>query len=159
MLYIFGKLILNAVQWPCKNVTCQMYYISHVTNVTCHKYQVSKNFTKYPMCFIFLKSWCKIQFSGHAKMSDVTCVTCHISQVLLAINVKDPMCYIYLESWCKHLFNGHDKKHHVTCDTCHVQQMLHDTNIKLPRMQNPVQWPCKKSPVTCQICYNITNIS
>ena len=46
VLYIVGKLIQNAVQWLAKNVTCHMYYMSHVTNVRCHKYNILYIFGK-----------------------------------------------------------------------------------------------------------------
>jgi len=51
-----------------KNVACHIFYMSHVTHVTCHKSQVTNNFTNDPVCHIFLESLYKIQFNGH-----VTC--------------------------------------------------------------------------------------
>ena len=89
----FEKLMQNPVQMSCKK--------NHVTCVTCHKYYVANNFTKDPMCYIFLESSCKIQFNGHAKKSHVTCVTCHMSQMLHVTNIKLPRilpktpCVIY----------------------------------------------------------------
>ena len=115
------------------HVTC---YMLHVTHVTCHKYQVAKNFTKHPMCYIFLESLCKMQFNGYDKnvtchmyyMPHVTDVTCH--KYKFPDNVtKYPMCYIFLESPCKIKFNGNEKKRHmshvlhVTCHRCYMLQI------------------------------------
>ena len=55
-----------------KNVACDMCYMLHVTDVTCHKYKVPDNLTKYPMNY-FLESSCKIQFNSYDKN-----ITCHI---------------------------------------------------------------------------------
>ena len=68
-----------------KNVACHIFYMSHVTHVTCHKSQVTNNFTQNPVCHIFLGGSCKIQFNCHVKnvtchmfyMSHVTHITCH----------------------------------------------------------------------------------
>ena len=99
-----------------------MCYMSHVTDVTCHKYKVPDNVTKYPMCYIFLESSWKIQFNVHDKnvtchmcyMPHVTDVTCHKYKVPDNVT-KYPMCYIFLESSCKIQFNGYDKnvKYHI----------------------------------------------
>ena len=53
--------------------------MSHVTHVTCHKSQDTNNFTKDPVCHIFLESSCKIQFNGHDK--NVVCHMCYMSHV------------------------------------------------------------------------------
>ena len=113
-----------------------MYYMSHVTHVTCHKYQVEDNVTLDPMCYIFLESWWEMQFNGHAKnvtchicyMSHVTNVTWHKYKVVIKFPI-DPMCYIFLESWWKIQFNGHAKN-----VTCHMSQMLLVTNIRFQIM-------------------------
>ena len=63
-------------------------------------YQVEKNVTIDPMCYIFLESWWKIQFNGHAKnftyhmcyMSHVTHLTCHKYQVEKNVTI-DSMCF------------------------------------------------------------------
>ena len=74
-----------------------MCYMSHVT----------KNFSKYPMSYIFLESSCKIKFNGHDKK-------CHMSHVL---HFTSHTCYMS----------------HFTYITCHRSHMLHVTNIKLKR--------------------------
>ena len=97
------------------HVTCYMSHMLHVTN-----YQVTNNFTKYPVCHIFLESSCKIQFNGHGKnvachmcyKSHVTHVTCHEYQLTNKFT-KDLMYHIFLESSSKIQFNGHDKN--VAC--------------------------------------------
>ena len=50
-----------------KNITCHMCYMLHVIDVTCHKYKVPNNLTKYPMCYIFLERSCKIKLNGNDK--------------------------------------------------------------------------------------------
>ena len=90
--------------------------MSHVTDVTCHKYKVPDNDTKYPMYYIFLESSCKIQFNDPDKnvtyhmcyMSNVTDVKCHKYKVPDNVT-KYQMCYIFLESSWKSQFNVHDK--------------------------------------------------
>ncbi len=54
--------------------------MSHVLHVTCHtcyikKYQLTNNFTKGPMCYIFLESSGKMQFNGldENKLAPVKC--------------------------------------------------------------------------------------
>ena len=125
MLYILGKLIKNPVKWYCKKIAYHMCYISHVTNITCTIFQVVNQFKIDTMCYIFLESWFKIQFNGHAKdvtchmcyMSNVTNVTCHKYQVVNKFTI-DTMCYIFLEKLCNIHFNVMLK--------CHTSHVLHD---------------------------------
>ena len=49
-------------------------HVLHVTNVTCHKYQVVNKFTINTMCYIFLEKLCNIHFNVMLK--------CHTSHVL-----------------------------------------------------------------------------
>ena len=149
----------NAMQCNAMHVTC---YMSHITHVTCHKYQVANNFNKDPVCHIFLESPCSIHFNGYDKnvayhmcyMSHVTHVTCHKHQ-LTKKYTKDSVCHIFMDSSCKIKFNGHNKKHcmshvlHVTCHTCYMSQIssckqFYERPCVLyifgKVMQNTVQW-------------------
>ena len=82
----------------------------HVTYITCHishKYQVTKKFSKDPVCHIFFESSCKIQFNGHDEnvayhmcyMSYVTHVTCHKFHVTNIL--PKTQCVIYF--WKSHV--------------------------------------------------------
>ena len=69
-----------------KNIACDICYMSHVTHVTCHKSKVANNFTKDPVCYIFMENSFKIQYNGHDKsivynVLHVTCHTCYMSQI------------------------------------------------------------------------------
>ena len=115
-----------------KNVTCHMCYMSHFTNVTCHKYRVTKNLTKYPMCYIFLESFCKILLNGHAKTPHVTCVMCHMAQMLHVTKIKLPRmlpntpCVIYFWKADAKSSSMVQFSSNVIYDMCY---MLHVTNV------------------------------
>ena len=81
--------------------------MSHVTHVTCHKYQVTNYFTKDPVCHIFLESSCKIQLIDNDKK--IACKGWYMLHVTFN-KYKYPVCYIFLESLYKIHFNGHEQK-------------------------------------------------
>merc|ERR1712082_528363 len=108
--------------------------MSHVLHVTCHKcYMLQilscQEFTKDPMCYIFLESSCKIQFNGDTK--NITCVTCHMSQILHVTNIKLPRilakttCVIYFwKALAKSSSMVIQKTSHVACHKCYMSPIL-----------------------------------
>ena len=107
-----------------KNVACHMCYMSHVTHVTCHKYQLTKILLKTQCVIYFWKAHAKYSSMVMIKILHVTCVTCNMSHMLHVTNIKlnkftkDPMCHIFLESSCKIQLNGHDKI--FACHMCYM---------------------------------------
>ena len=65
-----------------KNVACHIFYMSHATNVTCHKSQVANNFPMTQCVVYFWKAYEKYSLMVMIKMFHVTCVTCHMSHML-----------------------------------------------------------------------------
>ena len=115
-------------------VTCHM---SQMLHVTCHKSQDTNNYTKDPVCYIFLESSCKIQFNGHDKnvacyMSHVTCHTCYMSQISTnkQFYQRPNVSYIF-EKLMQKKYSSMVmiKTLHVTCVTIHMSHMLHVMNI------------------------------
>ena len=60
----------------------------------------------------------------------MSCITCHMSQML---DVKNTIYYIFLESLYKIQFNGH-----FECVTCHMSQIL---LVKISSCKYLIQWP------------------
>ena len=75
--HIFSESLYKIYNGHDKNVACDISYMSHVTHVTCHKYQLTK---------ILLKTQCVIYFwKAPAKFSSI------ISIKILHIN-----CLLYI---------------------------------------------------------------
>ena len=141
----------------------------------CHKYQVTNNFTKDPLCHIFMESSSKIQLNGHDEniachmsyMSHVTHVTSHKYHVTNIL--PKTQCVIYF--WKDHVKYSSMviiKMLQVTCVTCNMSHMLQVTNIKLQTILPNTQcviyfWKAhakyssmvmiKMLHVTCVTCY------
>ena len=53
--------------------------MSLVIHVTCHNYEIIDNLPKNHMFYIFLESFSKIQFNGHAE--NVACHMCYMAHI------------------------------------------------------------------------------
>ena len=113
-----------------KNVTCHMCYMSSVTHVTCHKYKVEENVILDPCVIYFWKADGKCSSMVMLKMSHVTCITCHMLEMLHVTNIKlqrilqNIPCVIYFckaDSKCSSMVIL--KTSHVTCVTCHMSKI------------------------------------
>ena len=104
------------------HVTC---YMLHVTHVTCHKYEVTKKFTKDPMLSYIFGKLAENSSMIMIKTLHETCVTCHMSHMLHVTNIKlqtiipKTQCVIYFwKAYAKYSSMIMLKMLHVICVTC-----------------------------------------
>ena len=102
-----------------------MCYMSHVTYVISHKYKIANNFTKYTMCYMFLESYCKIKFNGHAKMPHML----HVTNIKLHIMLPKSISVIYFwNNYAKSRSMVMLQMSHVTRVTCHKYNNANNFN-------------------------------